>query len=125
MKEYYLKLLFGILFIWSSIYLFGQSKNIEVRALYSDSLSSSFEISVKDSVSLHYHAAHTEHLFVLEGEARMQLDDHTFNIAKGEYYTIPKGSRHAVWVKSKIPLKVISVQCPQFFGKDRHFINND
>ena len=122
MKALYLKatalLLFG--FIYSSLY--SQSKNIEVKSLYTDSLSSSYEIIVQDSVRLHYHAEHTEHLFVLDGNAKMQINEEFFEIGKGEYYTIPKGSKHAVWVLSETPLKVISVQCPQFFGKDRHFI---
>ena len=96
-----------------------------MKSLYTDSLSSSYEIIVQDSVRLHYHAEHTEHLFVLEGKARMQIDEELIEISKGEYYTIPKGAKHAVWVLSESPLKVISVQCPQFFGNDRHFIEND
>jgi mannose-6-phosphate isomerase-like protein (cupin superfamily) len=108
-----------------SFSLSAQKQNIEIKALYSDSLSSAFEIIVRDSVGLHYHAEHTEHLFVKTGEASMQINDSTFTITQGEYYTIPTGAQHAVWVQSKTPLKVISVQCPQFLGKDRHFIENE
>ena len=122
MKGYYSKLITIVPLILSASALFAQSKNIEVKQLYTDSLSSSFEISVRDSVRLHYHAKHTEHLFVLEGEARMQIGENTFTITQGNYYTIPKGARHAVWVLSELPLKVISVQSPQFLGEDRHFL---
>ena len=115
-------LLSGLLFIIISA-LFAQQQNVIVKPLYSDSLSSSFEIIIKDSVKLHYHAQHTEHLFVLEGEARMLIDEEEHRIGKGEYYTIPKSAHHAVWVLSEVPLKVISVQCPQFIGEDRFFID--
>ena len=94
-------------------------ENIYVRQLYSDSLSSSFVIFIKKEVKLHKHNAHTEHVMVLQGEGTMVLGDSTFTIKKGNIVFIPKGTPHKVLTTSKIPLKVISIQSPNFDGSDR------
>lgn len=90
--------------------------------LFSDSNSTSFVIFVTDYVSAHYHEYHTETILVLEGKAEMQLDDQTFKIQAGSFLTIPPQSIHSVKVTSEMPLKVLSVQSPEFLGKDRHFV---
>lgn len=93
--------------------------NVHVVPLYSDSLSSSFLIFIKKEVKLHKHAEHTEHVFVLDGEATMLLGDSTFTVKKGDIIFIPKGTPHRVTTTSKKPLKVVSLQSPHFDGKDR------
>lgn len=94
-------------------------ENIYARPLYSDSLSSSFVIFIKKEVKLHKHNTHTEHVMVLQGEGTMVLGDSTFTIKKGDIVFIPKGTPHKVLTTSKIPLKVISIQSPNFDGSDR------
>lgn len=94
-------------------------ENIYVRPLYSDSLSSSFVIFIKKEVKLHKHATHTEHVMILQGEGTMILGDSTFTIKKGDVVFIPKGTAHKVVTLSKEPLKVISIQSPNFDGSDR------
>ena len=42
---------------------------VHVTPLHSDSLASSFLICVDSEVNAHFHRAHTEHVFVLEGTA--------------------------------------------------------
>ncbi len=98
-------------------------ENIYVRPLYSDSLSSSFVIFVKKEVKNHKHVLHSEHVIVLEGEAKMTLGTKEFTIKKGEVIFIPKGVPHRVITTSKKPLKVISIQAPKFTGKDRIMLN--
>lgn len=93
--------------------------NVHVVPLYSDSLSSSFLIFIKKEVKLHKHAEHTEHVFVLDGEATMVMGDSTFTVKKGDIIFIPKGTPHRVTTTSKKPLKVVSLQSPHFDGKDR------
>ena len=58
------------------------SENIQVFPLYSDSLYSSFIITVEDSVALHYHEYHTEQIFVIEGEGEMKLGDEYLSISE-------------------------------------------
>jgi mannose-6-phosphate isomerase-like protein (cupin superfamily) len=96
-------------------------ENIYSRLLYSDSLASSFVIFIKKEVKEHKHASHSEHITVLEGEAEMKMDETSFKIKKGDVIFVPKNTWHSVKVISKTPLKVISVQSPNFDGKDRIF----
>lgn len=95
--------------------------NIYNRPLYSDSLTSSFVIFIKKEVKEHRHETHAEHIIVLDGEAVMKVDGQSFKIKKGSMVFIPKNIWHYVKVTSKIPLKVVSVQAPNFDGKDRIF----
>lgn len=97
-------------------------ENIYVRPLYSDSLSSSYVIFIKKAVKLHKHISHTEHVLVIEGSGNMVLGDKVMSIKKGDVIFIPKNTPHSVATTSKKPLKVISIQSPQFLGKDRIFL---
>ena len=100
-------------------------ENILIKKLYSDNQSTSFVIWVKDNVKAHYHAEHTEQLFILEGKGKMTIGEQTSNIKKGDYFVIPKGVPHSVKVIGRKPLKVLSVQSPEFVGKDRVFVKNE
>lgn len=100
-------------------------ENIHVRKIADDPLQSSFVIWVKDHVKAHYHADHTENIYVIDGKAEMLLGSETIEIKKGDYINIPKKTPHAVTkVLSRSPLMVLSIQSPQFEGKDRIFIEN-
>lgn len=97
--------------------------NIHVQKLYNDSLSTSYVIWIKDSVRLHKHQFHTESLYIIEGTAEMKLGEKQFTIKEGDFITIPKNTVHSAKVTSTLPLKVISVQAPEFLGKDRIFVD--
>lgn len=90
-----------------------------VKALHSDSLSSSFIIEIPAEVKLHYHAHHTEQVVVLSGEADMRLGDQNIHIKPGDVIFIPKGTPHSAKVTSSAPLRIISIQAPYFDGSDR------
>jgi mannose-6-phosphate isomerase-like protein (cupin superfamily) len=98
-------------------------ENIHVVKLASDSYSTDFVIFVKKQVPLHKHVEHSETIYVLEGKGLFQLGDQSMEIVAGDYIRVPKGTPHAVKVLSSIPLKIISVQAPEFFGKDRVNVN--
>ena len=95
--------------------------NLYIKKLSSDSLSTSFAIWIKLKVKLHKHTFHTEHVYVLEGSGDFTLGDTTQPIKKGDLITIPKNTWHGVDVTSKVPLKVVSIQSPEFKGIDRVF----
>ena len=95
--------------------------NIFIEKLSSDSLSSSFVIWVKKMVSSHKHILHTESLYVIEGEGNMIIGEDEFKISAGSYLVIPPSTFHSVQVTSDKPLKVVSVQAPEFLGEDRIF----
>jgi mannose-6-phosphate isomerase-like protein (cupin superfamily) len=98
------------------------SDNIYNKALFGDSLASSFVIVIKQGVKPHKHLLHSEHVAVLEGSGEMTLGEKKFEIKKGDVVFIPKNTIHAVKTKGKVPLKVLSIQAPNFDGKDRIFI---
>jgi mannose-6-phosphate isomerase-like protein (cupin superfamily) len=98
------------------------SGNIYNKALFSDSLSSSFCIVIKKEVKPHKHLSHSEQVVVLEGEGLMKLAEKTFTIKKGDVVYIPKNTVHSVKTTSNIPLKVLSIQAPYFNGDDRVFV---
>ncbi|HEY0029325.1 MAG TPA: cupin domain-containing protein [Bacteroidia bacterium] len=97
--------------------------NIYSRAIASDSLSSSFVIFIKKEVKKHKHVSHTEHVYILDGEGEMLLGDKTIKVKKGDMIFIPKNTVHSLKVTSVFPVKVLSVQSPNFDGKDRIFID--
>lgn len=95
--------------------------NILVKDLYSDAKASYFVIWIKKEVKSHKHLKHTESIIVLDGEGEMTVGKKKFDIKQGDHFTIPENTFHSVIVTSKDPLKIVSVQTPEFFGKDRIF----
>ena len=96
-------------------------KNILVQKIGGDTLSTQFVIWVKDTVRTHCHEKHTESLYVLSGQGVFYLNKERFEIGAGDFVTIKKKSWHAVKVTSEEPLKVLSVQAPEFLGNDRKY----
>ncbi len=96
--------------------------NIFVKKIADDTKATSFVIFIKKHVKPHLHKTHTELLYVLEGSADMQLGEQHISLTPGTFVQIPEGTVHAVTVTSDTPLKVLSIQTPQFHGQDRHFV---
>lgn len=106
----------------SAITLPADTENIYVKKIASDANSSDFVIFIKKQVPLHKHLTHTETIFVLEGRGMFQQGEEKMEIGPGDYLRIPENTPHAVTVLSTEALKVLSVQAPEFLGKDRVFI---
>lgn len=98
------------------------SSNIYVKQLGGDSLSGCFVIVIKQGVKLHKHLYHSETVTIIEGEGTMRLGEKSFKIKQGDVIFIPRNTPHAATSTGNIPLKVISVQSPQFDGTDRVFL---
>lgn len=97
----------------------GDSTEIQVERLAGDSLTTSFLIGIPQRVATHYHAAHSEHVYVLHGSGRMWMGGDTLMIGPGDYVFIPAQTPHGVEVMGNGLLKVISIQAPEFDGTDR------
>ena len=95
--------------------------NIHVKKISSDSSSSTFAIWIKQKVKLHKHVYHTENVLIDKGFGEFQINDSIYKVAAGDWIVIPKNTWHGVIVNSKKTMKVISVQSPEYFGKDRIF----
>ena len=96
--------------------------NILVKKLSSEENASAFVIWVKESVKAHKHAAHTENIYVLEGKGKFEVGSEAYILKKGDYVFIPENTVHSLIVTSGKAMKVISIQSPEFLGKDRIFI---
>lgn len=90
-----------------------------VIPIASDSNCSSFLIKVKDVVKPHYHAYHTEHIYVLNGSANITLGDSLFKANKGDLIVVPPKTIHSVKVSSLDDFEVISIQSPEYKGEDK------
>lgn len=91
--------------------------------LRSDSACTSYFLCIDRSVRAHLHRTHTEHVFVIAGEAEMMLGDSTRMVRAGDVIVIPPGTPHAAKVIGEGPLQVISVQAPYFDGTDRVWLD--
>lgn len=96
-------------------------ENIHIKKISSDSSSSTFAIWIKQKVKLHKHVYHTENVLIDKGFGEFQINDSIYKVAAGDWIVIPKNTWHGVVVNSKSTMKVISVQSPEYFGKDRIF----
>ena len=105
----------------NEIYPDKEFENIHVKKISSDSSSSTFAIWIKQKVKLHKHVYHTENVLIDKGFGEFQINDSIYKVAAGDLIVIPKNTWHGVIVNSKSTMKVISVQSPEYFGKDRIF----
>ena len=95
--------------------------NISITKLSNNSDATTFAIWIKKKVKIHKHINHTEHVYIKQGKGKFQLADSLYNVKTGDLIIIPKNTWHGVIVESRNPMKVISIQSPEFFGKDRVF----
>ncbi|WP_372770761.1 cupin domain-containing protein [Pseudoalteromonas sp.] len=98
-------------------------ENIKVVQLASNQDASQFLIFIKKSVPLHLHKEHSEMVYIVDGEGEMQLGEKSFTIKKGDFVKIDENTPHGVTVTSQQPLKVLSTQTPEYFGKDKHLVS--
>ena len=103
----------------------AELKNIYAKTLGSNKDATAVVLFIAKSVAPHYHAEHTELIYILEGEAILALDDTRQVIKAGHFIRVEPKVIHAVQVTSDIPLKVLSIQTPEFSGKDRIFVKKE
>jgi mannose-6-phosphate isomerase-like protein (cupin superfamily) len=100
------------------------NKPVEVVTLASDANASQFLIFIHTGVPAHKHITHSESIYVLSGEGQMRLGDRQFAIGAGDFVQVPMGVAHGVSVSSPEPLKVLSIQAPEFHGADRVWVKD-
>ncbi|MFM7310047.1 MAG: cupin domain-containing protein [Flavobacteriales bacterium] len=98
----------------------GEWENVAIEKIADDSLCTTFLIWVKGGVKHHFHASHTESVYVISGSGTMDLGNEQKEINAGDYILIPKGTVHAVVAKE--PLQILSTQTPQWLTDDRKFV---
>ena len=96
-------------------------ENIHIHQISSDINSTTFAIWVKRKVKIHKHINHIENIYVTQGEGRFRLGSTTYHVEAGDLIVVPKNTWHGIEVTSTVPLRVISIQSPEFIGVDRIF----
>jgi quercetin dioxygenase-like cupin family protein len=98
-----------------------KNNNVNVLMLATDSLCTTFLITIAEGVKHHFHYTHTENIYVIEGEGMMTLGSKEFQVSAGSYVMIPKGTIHHVIAEK--PMRVLSIQTPQWVTDDRKFVD--
>ena len=94
---------------WGSYTVLEEGRNFKVKRI---------EVLPGKRLSYQKHAQRAEHWFVIEGTAKVTLDDRDVLIAAGEAIDIPVGSAHRVENPGAEDLIFIEVQRGSYLGED-------
>ena len=70
------------------------------------------------ALSLQSHFHRSEHWIVVEGTARVTVDDEVRLVSENQSVYIPLGARHRMENPGKLPMVLIEVQTGSYFGED-------
>jgi len=86
---------------WGSFEVLLTKKNYQVKRLI---------INPKQKISYQKHKYRSEHWIVVKGKACITKNNKVYNLKKNQSIDIPKGAKHRVENKEKIPLTIIEIQ---------------
>lgn len=69
-------------------------------------------------LSLQSHTRRVEHWIVVDGEAKVTVDDEVKTVLENQSVYIPLGAKHRLENESAVPLILIEVQTGDYFGED-------
>ena len=70
------------------------------------------------ALSLQSHNHRSEHWVVVEGTAKVTVDDYVTTVTENQSVCIPLGAVHRMENPGKLPLTLIEVQTGSYFGED-------
>ena len=70
------------------------------------------------ALSLQSHNHRSEHWIVVEGTAKVTIDDDVRTVTENQSVYIPLGAVHRMENPGKLPLTLIEVQTGSYFGED-------
>ena len=76
------------------------------------------EVNPGASLSLQMHFHRSEHWVIVEGTAKIQIDDVEKIIGSNESVYIPLGVKHRLSNPTKLPLTLIEIQSGSYLGED-------
>lgn len=94
---------------WGSYTVLEEGRNFKVKRI---------EVLPGKRLSYQKHSQRAEHWFVVEGTAKVTLDDRDLLIAAGQAIDIPVGSAHRVENPGTEDLIFIEVQRGSYLGED-------
>ena len=94
---------------WGTFTVLDEGENFKVKRI---------EVLPGKRLSYQKHARRAEHWFVVQGTARVTLDDREINVSAGEAIDIAVGSAHRVENPGEELLVFIEVQRGAYLGED-------
>jgi mannose-1-phosphate guanylyltransferase len=76
------------------------------------------EVTPGKRLSLQYHHKRQEHWTVVQGTAKIQIDDEINTYSRNDSVYIPTGSKHRLENVGQVPLVIIETQIGTYFGED-------
>ncbi len=76
------------------------------------------EVNPGASLSLQLHKKRAEHWIVVEGLAKIQIDEDIFNLKANQSCYVPIGAKHRLSNSGREPLIIIEVQSGEYLGED-------
>ena len=76
------------------------------------------EVNPGASLSLQMHSHRSEHWVVVEGKAKIQIDNIKKIMVQNESVYIPLGVKHRLSNPTKLPLTLIEIQSGSYLGED-------
>ncbi len=94
---------------WGTFTVLDEGENFKVKRI---------EVLPGKRLSYQKHAQRAEHWFVVQGTAKVTLDDREINVSAGEAIDIAVGSAHRVENPSEELLVFVEVQRGSYLGED-------
>ena len=94
---------------WGTFTVLEEGENFKVKRI---------EVLPGKRLSYQKHAQRAEHWFVVQGTARVTLDDREINVSAGEAIDIAVGSAHRIENPGEELLVFIEVQRGSYLGED-------
>ncbi len=76
------------------------------------------EVNPGASLSLQLHKKRAEHWIVVEGSAKIEIDNKQLDLIANQSCFVPVGAKHRLSNPGKIPLIIIEVQSGKYLGED-------
>ena len=94
---------------WGNYFSIEEKKNWQIKKI---------EVNPGASLSLQKHFHRSEHWVVVEGNAKVQVENEIKILSKNESIYIPLGSKHRLSNPDKKPLIIIEIQSGNYLGED-------
>ena len=76
------------------------------------------EVNPGASLSLQLHKKRAEHWIVVEGSAKIEIDNKELDLIANQSCYVPVGTKHRLSNPGEIPLIIIEVQSGKYLGED-------
>lgn len=94
---------------WGGFEVLSEQKEFKVKRV---------TVDPGQRLSYQSHAKRAEHWLIIQGTATITLDEKTVDLAAGDSFQIPVGSKHRIANPGKVPLIFVEVQTGEYLGED-------